>query len=130
MSALISMMKKKVTGSLISFYREYLRERGGRAGTCMVWGDAGRIWFETEDTAGSFMKEAKVDRLIRVACRDSVSLRLGPPQEDSDVFCMYLLPLPSVIKVIGLKRYKKLIDEWAGQTVFGNVPVIKYKVLI
>jgi len=131
MSTLTRTIKTKVLDSAFDLYGEYLRAKHTKVDQCMVWGADGKIWFYTEDTAGNFDKDQKVELLIRAACRDAISLRTGPPRSKEYVpFKLCLLPLPSVAKVIGIKRYLNLIKEWPGQTVFCDVSVIEYKVLI
>lgn len=122
----------------IEAYSDILRSIYGHRGypvyICLVTGFEGKaISFQTEITSGIIPLDSKVEPgvIIRRMCGDSALASHGVPLEDKDIPRVVLIADPvSLISVIGIKEYYKMIKDWSGDsTIMMNdkeMTVVKY----
>jgi len=118
--------------TLTKLLRESIKSsKGIQCDVCAVWvaerqGELLVHW-ETSHTNGVFGKKDPIELMIRKQAGQNLLTLAGIPKEKEDIPILYLLPFPSLIKFLGLKRYLKLIKQWPGKSMAMDIEVVQYR---
>lgn len=118
----------KLRKSLLNSFRSTIKAiHGIQADVCGIWAVDNIIYWETSHTNGRLDSNQPIEFLVRKQVGQNLLTLAGIPQEKEDIPTVYLAPFLSLIKVIGLKRYLKLIKEWPGKSMAMDIEVVRYK---
>jgi len=120
----------KVRKTLVKNIRDAIKTTHGvQSDLCAIWAVDGQVMWETSHTNGRLCLDQPIELLIRKLVGQNLLTLAGLPQEEEDIPVIYLAPFPSLINLIGLKRYIKLVKEWPGRSMARDVEVIRYKLI-
>jgi len=101
---------------------------------CCVWGvennegNTSMAW-ETSTTRGMIDDNKQAHLLLRKLVGQNILQLYGVPANGREAPVVYLLPLPSLIKTIGITKLIKLVKSWPGNSIAMETEVVKYKVI-
>lgn len=115
--------------SILKTYRTTVKVAFGvQADVCGIWATDGVIFWETTHTNGTMSPDQPLELLIRKLVGQNLLTLAGIPKEESDIPIVFLAPFPSLIEVIGPKRFLKLLKEWPGKSEAMGFEVVRYRV--
>ena len=136
MKALFLTLMNVLRICFIKSYMFYIKNRYYKTDVCFVWAaDKNHLAFElisnddvymhttTTATRGVWQQSEHFDKFLRKMVGERILSMYGVPREKEDVRTIFLALSPSVIRVIGFKRFYRFLKDWKGTSSVGNKSV-------
>ena len=126
----ISKVTDELTTKALSSFTK--AKYGNKSTVCKVWTNKDKIVFSIIDGPGG---EVKIDNnscgIIRKHAGTWALNVYGPPYPNkiNDVPNIVLLPSYSLLKTLGLIKFYKFIRDWKGESMSGEIVVVRYSVI-
>jgi hypothetical protein len=128
MHPFIKSIFRKIREATARFIESYVLEtHGEKAKVCFLWGDNNDVCFSMNRINGRYSKEHPMINFIRKLCGENTLVSFGLPLLGRKLPCVYLFVFPSLLGVLGLKKTRKLIKNWRGNSMVGSLTVVEYK---
>lgn len=84
--------------------------------------------------SGDFFTASEISndtcKRVRKNLGEHVLLVRGLPGPEKEAHQVVLIPFPSMVKTLGLKKYMQFLKDWRGNSMVGSIEAIKYSVLL
>jgi len=96
---------------------------------CKIWSTDDGTFYKTDRILEKLGNDNKSNIIMRTRIASNIMLNRGFPKEEGP-HQVVLIPLPSFIKSIGVKKFNKFLKDWRGSSKVNEVEVIRYSVLM
>jgi hypothetical protein len=104
-----------------------LKEKHGtKTKVCAVWACNGLVHWTIDEIKSVVDPKEPIEILIRKLTGQFILMRYGILPEEK-IPTVFLIPFPSLVGLIGYKKYFKFIKEWTGQSIAADKEAVRYK---